>query len=68
MRQGRSPQEACEEAVMRIVNKQDYTDFQVGYIAVNKKGEYGAYSIQPEFNYVVYQNGKNELYDAKSYV
>jgi len=38
MRQGKSPQEACEEAVRRIVSKPDsnYKDFQVAYIAVNK--------------------------------
>ena len=43
MRQGKSPQEACEEAISRIVNKpnSDYKNFQVGYIAVNKKGETG---------------------------
>ncbi len=46
MRQGRSPQQACEEAIARIMDKQkDRKDFQVGYIAVNKKGEIGAYSI-----------------------
>ena len=40
MRQGRSPQEACEEAVNRIVKgNPNYKDIQVGYIAINKKGE-----------------------------
>ena len=68
MRQGRSPQEACEEAVMRIVRKQKYKDFQIGYIAINKQGEYGAYCIHPGFNYALFQNGKNEMYDAISYV
>ena len=61
MRQGRTPQQACEEAVERIMKKQkDRRDFQVGYIAVNKKGEVGAYSIHEGFSYQVYRNGKNE--------
>lgn len=61
MRQGRSPQQACEEAVNRIMKKQpDRRDFQVGYIAVNKKGEIGAYSIHEGFSYQLYQKGKNE--------
>jgi len=68
MRQGMSPQEACEEAVNRIVNGQDYENFQIGYIAINKAGEVGGYSIQPGFNYALYKNGKNEMVDVKSYV
>lgn len=59
MRQGRSPQQACEEAVHRIMEKQpDRDDFQVGYIAINKQGEIGSYSIQDGFSYTV--NRKNE--------
>ncbi|WP_461092845.1 isoaspartyl peptidase/L-asparaginase family protein [Spirosoma gilvum] len=68
MRQGRTPQQACEEAAMRIVKKQDYKDIQVGFIAVNKRGEYGAYSIQPGFNYTLSQQQKTQVTDAKSYL
>lgn len=67
MRQGRSPQQACEEAIGRIVKgktKADFKDFQVGYLAVNKKGEYGAYSIQKGFNYALYQNGQNRVIES----
>ncbi|MDY8134520.1 N(4)-(beta-N-acetylglucosaminyl)-L-asparaginase [Aquimarina sp. 2201CG5-10] len=62
MRQGKSPQEACEEAIHRIVNKpnSNYKNFQVGYIAVNKKGETGAYSIHQWFSVTKYQNGENK--------
>lgn len=61
MRQGKTPQQACEEAIARIMKKQkDRKDFQVGYIAVNKKGEVGAYSIHEGFSYTIFQNGKNE--------
>ncbi|MCL4171206.1 UNVERIFIED_CONTAM: hypothetical protein GTU68_030350, partial [Idotea baltica] len=62
MRQGKSPQEACEEAIGRIVNKpnSDYKNFQVGYIAVNKQGVTGSYSIHEHFSMTKFQNGKNE--------
>lgn len=61
MRQGMSPQKACEEAVARIMKKQpNRRDFQVGYIAVNKKGEVGAYSIHDGFSFMLYQKGENK--------
>jgi len=61
MRQGMSPQKACEEAISRIVTKNpSYENFQVGYIAINKKGETGAYSIHDGFYVTTYFNGKNE--------
>lgn len=62
MRQGKTPQQACEEAISRIVNKpnSDYKNFQVGYIAVNKKGETGSYSIHQWFSMTKFQDGKNE--------
>lgn len=72
MRQGRSPQEACEEAVNRIIknkrNKID-KDFQVGFLALNKDGEYGAYAVNKDFQYAVCSNEeKNILKDSKSYL
>ena len=55
MRQGYSPMEACKMAVERIVKKQpDYKDFQVGFIALNKSGQYGYYSLQEGFEVAVY--------------
>jgi len=62
MRQGKSPQEACEDAIGRIVNKpgKDFKNFQVGYIAVNKKGETGAYSIHEWFSYNIYKDKENK--------
>jgi len=61
MRNGMSPQKACEEAVRRIVTKNDrYKDFQIAYIAINKAGETGAYCIHEGFTMMKYQNGINE--------
>jgi len=67
MRNGMSPQAACEEAVRRIAQKQDYKDFQVGYLAINKKGAHGSYCIHKGFNYALYQNNENNMYDADYY-
>ncbi|MFY0629353.1 MAG: N(4)-(beta-N-acetylglucosaminyl)-L-asparaginase [Flavobacteriaceae bacterium] len=61
MRQGRTPQEACEEGVRRIVaSNPNYKNFQVGYVALNKQGEYGCYCIHGGFGISKYQKGKQE--------
>lgn len=61
MRNGRSPQEACEEAVKRIVSKNEsYKDFQIAYIAMDKLGNVGAYCIHEGFTYMKYENEINE--------
>ena len=68
MRQGHSPEDACRLAVDRLISKNpDWKDIQVGFLALNKKGEYGAYCIQPGFQYAAYdpENG-NQLIDGKS--
>ena len=68
MRQGKNPQEACEEAVNRIIAKQEYKDMQVGYLAIDKQGNYGAYAIHPGFNYALYLDGQNTMRDAESFI
>jgi N4-(beta-N-acetylglucosaminyl)-L-asparaginase len=68
MRQGKSPQQACEEAVMRIVKRYKYKEFQIGYLAINKKGEHGAYAIQKGFNYTITKNGKTQVLESASYM
>jgi N4-(beta-N-acetylglucosaminyl)-L-asparaginase len=69
MRHGATPQEACEEAIARIVKtNSNYKDFQVGILAINPKGEHGAYGLQKGFNYALHQGEKNVMFDADSYV
>jgi len=70
MRQGYSPEEACKEAVMRIIKKKPETakNIQVGFLAMNKKGEYGAYAIQQGFTFAVCDTKKQDLViKGKSY-
>ncbi|MGZ4038622.1 MAG: isoaspartyl peptidase/L-asparaginase family protein, partial [Bacteroidia bacterium] len=69
MRQGASPEEACKKAVERLVKKNpDYRNAQVGFLALNKNGEPGAYSLQKGFNYAMADNSGNKLIDADSYL
>jgi N4-(beta-N-acetylglucosaminyl)-L-asparaginase len=52
MRQGMSPQAACKAAVERILKQKPQAKTeQVGYLAINKKGEVGAWAIQKGFSY-----------------
>ncbi|MBW8685126.1 N(4)-(beta-N-acetylglucosaminyl)-L-asparaginase [Chitinophaga rhizophila] len=70
MRQGYSPEAACKEAVIRIVkkNKERAKGVQIGFLAINKKGEHGAYCMQKGFNYAVLsQKENNVLIDGKHY-
>lgn len=73
MRQGKSPQNACEEAVSRIVKltklrNKNLKDIQVGFIALNKKGEYGAYCMQGGFNFAVNDASGNQLIDSNYFL
>jgi N4-(beta-N-acetylglucosaminyl)-L-asparaginase len=70
MRQGYSPQQACEEAVTRIHKKlqlrhkhlkHSVSDIQIGFIALSKAGEHGAYCLQKGFNYALKTHQQNEL-------
>ncbi|WP_456377896.1 isoaspartyl peptidase/L-asparaginase family protein [Lutibacter sp.] len=68
MRNGMSPNEACKEAVERVVKKhKDLSNLQVGFIALNKYGEKGGHSVYKGFNYAVHTKTQNEMIDAKFY-
>lgn len=68
MRQGKTPFEACKEIVERIYNKhenhKDMEYLQVGFIAVNKYGDYSGYSIRPGFNYAIYDSEKGNRMES----
>ncbi|MBE8719977.1 isoaspartyl peptidase/L-asparaginase family protein [Sphingobacterium pedocola] len=73
MRQGHAPQIACEEAVKRIVKftqncQKSLDNIQVGFIALNKSGEYGSYCIHGGFNYAKYDAKGNELIKSDHYL
>jgi isoaspartyl peptidase/L-asparaginase-like protein (Ntn-hydrolase superfamily) len=65
MRNGMHPQQACEAAIQRLTESvRIHDNMQVGYLAVNKAGEVGAFSLRKGFQFAVYQNGENKLIDA----
>ena len=69
MRSGLHPEEACKKAVERIIKAKGVEkskQIQVGFIAINKQGEYGGYCLQKGFNFAVcYADDKNFLVDGK---
>jgi N4-(beta-N-acetylglucosaminyl)-L-asparaginase len=71
MKQGKSPQEACEIAAKRVIklnllsNKNRDHIYQVGFIAVNIKGECGAASVREGFEYAIFRDNENKLIESK---
>jgi isoaspartyl peptidase/L-asparaginase-like protein (Ntn-hydrolase superfamily) len=65
MRHGMGPQEACEAALRRLMEKVKVHDqMQIGYIALHKSGVIGAYSLRPGFQYAVHSPDGPSLLDA----
>ncbi|MDM7922572.1 MAG: N(4)-(beta-N-acetylglucosaminyl)-L-asparaginase, partial [Pyrinomonadaceae bacterium] len=71
MRFGRTPEQACREAIRRVVKRDPAKakEFQVGFVAISRRGEIGAFAVQKGFTYTVtnadYPNGK--VFEAKSH-
>jgi len=68
MRNGQSPYDACKAAILRIIDKANYKDFQVGLIAISKQGKIGAFSIHPGFKYTLTIQEQTTVNEADSYV
>ena len=68
MRQGLSPEAACKEGVERIIkrNPEKAKEIQVGFLAINKKGEFGSYCLQKGFTYAVHNSQEDKMYTAPS--
>jgi isoaspartyl peptidase/L-asparaginase-like protein (Ntn-hydrolase superfamily) len=65
MRHGHSPMDACRLAVERIIAKhKDLTNLQCGFLAIDKNGNIGAYSVYNGFNYALKTNKEEKLVDA----
>jgi N4-(beta-N-acetylglucosaminyl)-L-asparaginase len=70
MRQGLSPEAACKAAVEKIarIKKEKAKEIQVAFIAINKKGEVGAYALQKGFSYAIKNNSEEKMVEVKSYL
>ena len=64
MRNAASPQEACEEAVHRIMQRMPTDDLQVGYLAMDPEGQVGGHAIHQGFNYAYHYADQSSLIDA----
>jgi N4-(beta-N-acetylglucosaminyl)-L-asparaginase len=65
MRQGKTPNEACEEVVDRIIRKHDSIEnLQVGFVALNKNGEHGCHSVYEGFNIALRDKNNEKMVDA----
>ena len=69
MRQGLSPEAACKKVIERIVKikKEKAKEIQVAFLAVNKKGQVGAFAIHKGFDYAIRTNEVEKLVRSKSY-
>lgn len=69
MRFGYTPTKACKEAVRRIVERDPKSakEIQVGFIAIAKNGEIGAYAIQKGFTYSVTNATTNKVFVSDSH-
>ena len=66
MRLGHHPSEACRLAVERIITKYpNYKKIQVGYLALNKNGEYGGFCLQKGFQYAVKDQKTDQLFNSE---
>ena len=68
MRQGLSPEAACKKVIERIVKIKGAKakDIQVGFLALNKKGQAGAFAIHKGFSYALKNEKEEKLIKAKS--
>ncbi|TLY50568.1 MAG: N(4)-(beta-N-acetylglucosaminyl)-L-asparaginase [Gammaproteobacteria bacterium] len=71
MRQGHTPREACRLAIARVVRKRPEASkhLQVCFLAMNKRGEAGAYALHKGFVYAMQDAGPgahDKLIDAAS--
>jgi isoaspartyl peptidase/L-asparaginase-like protein (Ntn-hydrolase superfamily) len=65
MRQGYSPVDACKEAVNRIIKKhKDLTGLQCCFLAIDKNGNYGGYSVYNGFNFALRTNTEEKMVDT----
>ena len=69
MRQGLSPEAACKKVIERIVKikKAKAKDIQVAFLALNKKGQAGAFALHPGFKYAIKSGTKETLVTSKSW-
>ena len=69
MRQGKSPQEACEAVVQHLIARvPSARPYQMAYIAIDKYGNWGAAAARSGFLAAVTSNAENQLYKSRYFI
>jgi N4-(beta-N-acetylglucosaminyl)-L-asparaginase len=70
MRQGLSPEAACKKIVERIIKikGKKVAEIQVAFLAINKKGQVGAYAIHKGFEFALRTNEQEKMVKAKYFM
>nr|WP_262378762.1 N(4)-(beta-N-acetylglucosaminyl)-L-asparaginase [Luteimonas viscosa] len=68
MRHGRSPEQACREAVERIARRypSGRDDLQMAFVALRNDGAVGGYSLQPGFSFAIRTATGSRVVEAPS--
>jgi len=67
IRQGATPHEACKIGAERVAQKNpNWKELQVGFIAIDKQGRVGGYSLKDGFDYAVQNAHSAELIRAEA--
>ena len=65
MRGGATAQQACEEAIARMIKiTGDPKQVQVGLLALSPSGNVGAFAIQGGFTYALGTSSGNKMHEA----
>lgn len=70
MRSGHSPEQACKKVIERImrIKGEKAKDIQVAFLALNKKGQVGAYAIHRGFEYAIRNREGEKLVKSKFFL
>lgn len=69
MRSGLSPKEACKKVVERIAKRdlEKAKKMQIGFLALDKSGNVGAYALQKGFSYALKSASEEKVISVESY-
>ena len=69
MRQGNSPYDACKKVVERIAKRdiEKAKTIQIGFLAIDKFGNHGAFALQKGFSYAIRSENQEEIIAGDSY-
>lgn len=70
MRYGKSPEDACKEAISRLVKikgKEAAKKLQIGFIALSKTGEHGCFAMNNDFTMAIHDQNGPQIINAKSW-